>query len=235
MIAWHVVRPQAAGFRRLYRIFKDGIGMALDNPGTLRVLIADDHDLVLDTLGHFLCGQADLSVTTAHTLDEAMHRIAVDGPFDVVLLDYQMPGMNGLAGLEAALLANRGKVALMAGSSARPLIDRALEVGACGYIPKTLPARSLLSAVRFIASGEVYLPAELVAPNQTAAGLGGNLKPIEVDVLMHLCEGRQNKEIGHLLGLTEVTIKMHVKSVCGKLGASNRTQAVIVAKRENFF
>lgn len=209
--------------------------MALDGPVILRVLIADDHDLVLDTLDHFLCTQSDLAVATAPTLDAALRLIEAEGPFDVVLLDYQMPGMNGLEGLETALAANNGKVALMSGSSAWPLIERALEVGACGFIPKTLPARSFLSAVRFIASGEVFLPADLVAAGQSAKGLGGNLKPIEMDVLMHLCDGRQNKEIAHALGLTEVTIKMHVKSICGKLGANNRTQAVIVAKRENYF
>jgi len=201
----------------------------------LRLLIADDHELVLDTLAHYLQAQPDLSVTTAKSADEALAAIAGQGPFDLVLLDYQMPGMNGLDGLDAAIATNGGNVALMSGTAALPLIERALDRGARGFIPKTLAARSFLNAVRFIASGELFVPSEVVSGSQQANSPAADLKPIEMQVLMHLCEGRPNKEIAHALGLTEVSVKMHVKSICGKLGASNRTQAVIAAKRANIF
>ena len=198
-------------------------------------MVADDHELVLYTLGPFLVTEGGLSVSTAHTLREALDLIAADGPFDVVLLDYNMPGMNGLDGLSAAIDANGDNVVLFSGSTASALIESALDLGARGFIPKTLPARSLLNAVHFIASGEVYVPPGLVSQNQSGTPAAHDLKPNEMQVLMHLCEGRPNKEIASALGLTEMTIKMHVKSICGKLGASNRTQAVLIAKRENIF
>ncbi len=198
---------------------------------TLRLLIADDHELVLDTLAHFLNAQDGISVTTAQSQPEVLERIAQDPPFDLVVLDYQMPGMDGLDGLTATLSASPARVAVMSGSTGWPLIERALERGAHGFIPKTLPAQSFLDAVRRIVAGEVHVPAEgltSAGPQEAAA-----FKPVELDVLIHLCEGRPNKAIAHALGLTEVTVKMHVKSICGKLGAANRTQAVIIAKREH--
>lgn len=209
--------------------------MATRKDRKLRLLIADDHELVLDMLRHFLSSVGGMDVETVQSLGAALERIAEDGRFDLVLLDYNMPGMNGFVGLRDAIEANGGNVVLFSGSAAWPLIEGALENGARGFIPKTMPARSLLNALRFIASGEVFVPTEWVGAQQSRAAVAHDLKPIEMQVLMHLCEGRQNKEIASALGFTEMTVKMHVKSICGKLGASNRTQAVLVAKRENIF
>lgn len=201
----------------------------------MRILVADDHDLVRETIAAYLDGTEVEAVHTVATLDEALQSVAEHGSFDLVLLDYNMPGMNGFVGLRDAIEANGGNVVLFSGSAAWPLIEGALENGARGFIPKTMPARSLLNALRFIASGEVFVPTEWVGAQQSRAAVAHDLKPIEMQVLMHLCEGRQNKEIASALGFTEMTVKMHVKSICGKLGASNRTQAVLVAKRENIF
>lgn len=198
----------------------------------LRVLVADDHELILDAIAHFLNAQQDIEATTASSLQEALAVVAASCSFDVVLLDYNMPGMEGLSGLEAAIAATKGQVAIMSGAMSPPLVQRALAAGARGFISKNLNARSLLNAIRFIAMGEIYVPPDLVSPAPQVEGLGSRLKPAELQVLMKLCEGQQNRDIANTLGMPETTVKMHVRSICGKIGAANRTQAAIIARRE---
>ena len=197
------------------------------------VLIADDHALVAETLAGVLASEGAFTVATAVGIDDALQRIEENGWFRVILLDYNMPGMNGLEGLERVLAANRGSTALFSGSIFWPVIERALELGASGYVPKKLSVRSFVNAVRFLSTGETYLPADVLRMSQVTTGRIAGLKPIEQSVLMLICDGLQNKEIGRELNLNEALVKMHVKSICGKLGAKNRTQAAMMAKRDN--
>jgi two-component system nitrate/nitrite response regulator NarL len=197
------------------------------------VLIADDHALVAETLAGVLASEGAFTVATAVGIDDALQRIEENGGFRVILLDYNMPGMNGLEGLERVLAANRGSTALFSGSIFWPVIERALELGASGYVPKKLSVRSFVNAVRFLSTGETYLPADVLRMSQVTTGRIAGLKPIEQSVLMLICDGLQNKEIGRELNLNEALVKMHVKSICGKLGAKNRTQAAMMAKRDN--
>lgn len=204
-------------------------GPARSSEGT-RVLLVDDHALVAEMISSYLSTQPNMSIETSADLPGAMLLIRKGGPFDVVLLDYNMPGIDGLTGLSRLLEINGGNVALFSGVASHSVIERALELGAVGFVPKTIGVRSLVNAIRFMASGERYLPNDFIqkslgAPNASDAGL----KPVERKVLVHLCEGLQNKEIARLLELSEVSVKAHVKSICGKLGAKNRTQAVIIA------
>jgi DNA-binding NarL/FixJ family response regulator len=204
----------------------------------MRVLIADDHDLLRDTLELWF-RQEKIEVTTARDLDGAMSAVAAQEPFDLILLDYGMPGMNGLDGLRQALDGAKGaRVALMSGIAPREVAEKALEMGSAGFLPKTLPAKSLVNAVRFMAMGEQYAPidfmtaaAEVTPVNPLAA----KLTPREMDMLRKLCEGKANKEIARDLGIQEPTVKLHMKTLYRKIDAHNRTQAAMIAKEAGLF
>ena len=204
----------------------------------MRVLIADDHDLLRDTLIAFLGSEDGIELGSAATFEEACARIEEDAPYNLVLLDYKMPGMNGLEGLERALAMNGGqRVALISGQATREIAEQALALGAAGFVPKTLPAKSLVNAVRFMAMGEQYAPIEfMTAPPQSETNpLAQKLTARELQVLEGLTTGKSNKEIARDLDLTEPTIKLHMKTLYRKLDVNNRTQAAIIARDAGLF
>ena len=124
----------------------------------ISVLIADDHGMILDILSLYLSAQNDILVKTAADVESAAELLKKDGGFDVVLLDYNMPGMHGLKGLDRIMRANEPKpVAILTGNPTRRMMDEALEAGAAGILPKTMPAKSLANAIRFIHAGETCL------------------------------------------------------------------------------
>lgn len=197
----------------------------------MRILIADDHDLLRDVLRSYLEAEGGFSVETVADLPQALAAIARGPAFDLVLLDYAMPGMNGFDGLEAAVTASDGRpVALMSGLAPSGVPDRVLACGGAGYLPKTLPARSVVNAIRFMAAGEIYVPLDLARPQGAQPAADAGLSPRERQVLSGLCAGHANKEIARELGLREPTIKLHVKLICRKLGARNRTHAAMIAR-----
>ncbi|MCK0149487.1 response regulator transcription factor [Marivita sp. S6314] len=204
----------------------------------MKVLIADDHELILDTLVAFIETDGGIDVTTAPDFATAEAKIKTDGPFDLVLLDLNMPGMNGLDGLQKAIaMDNAAHVALITGEASRILAEKALELGAAGFVPKTLPAKSLVNAIKFMAMGEQYLPAGFMTA-ETAEDkhpLAQKLTERERQVLKGLTEGKSNKEIARDLDLSEPTIKLHVKTLYRKVGASNRTQAALIAREAGLF
>ncbi|TAG09757.1 MAG: DNA-binding response regulator [Rhodobacterales bacterium] len=198
---------------------------------SMRVMIADDHDLVREAIASFLQGEGVAEVVTVPNLQDAIRAADEGGSFDLVLLDYNMPGMNGLEGLALMIAANDQRpVAILSGTASRALAEQAIKAGAAGFVPKTMSSRSMVSAVRFMAAGEVYAPFNFMQQADTS---GGSLSQRETDVLRGLTEGKSNKEIARDLDLQEVTIKLHVKTLSRKLNAKNRTHAAMIAREMN--
>lgn len=200
----------------------------------MQILIADDHDMVRETIAVYLEQENGVKVTQTSSLDEALQVIANQPPFALVLLDYAMPGMNGLSGFEAALKANDGRpVALISGSANKAIAEKALEMGAAGFLPKTMAARSLINAVKFMAMGEIYAPLDFMTAQDEVNDAASHLSTREKQVLKGISEGKSNKEIARDVDLQEVTIKLHVKTLCRKLEAKNRTHAAMIARDQH--
>ncbi|WMS42798.1 response regulator transcription factor [Acuticoccus sp. MNP-M23] len=199
----------------------------------MKILLADDHELVRDTMRAFLEQEPGLHVTVAPDFDTAAKIITSDGPFDLVILDYQMPGMHSLESLKKAKELNfNNPVAIISGSIPRSVAEEALAAGAAGFLPKSMAASSLVNAVRFMASGEQYAPVRYLTEKEEAPvnEVAAKLSPRELQVVRGLFKGQSNKEIARDLDLQEVTVKLHVKTLCRKLDARNRTQAAMIAK-----
>lgn len=199
----------------------------------MHALIADDHGLLRDTLELWF-QQENIEVTAVADLNSTLSAIAHSDPMDVILLDYRMPGMNGLEGLARVLADCKGaRVALMSGLAQRDVVQQAMKMGAVGFLPKTLPAKTFVNAVRFMAMGEQYLPLEILSsPDKDVIDhtLVQRLSQRELEVLRLLAVGRSNKEIARDLNLREPTVKLHVTSLYRKLGSRNRAQAAVIAK-----
>ncbi len=203
----------------------------------MRILIADDHEMVRDTISAYFESEGRVTVLTEPDYQSAMKTLSLKGPFDLVLLDFNMPGMNGLDGLKSALKANPNQAfAILSGTAPNSVAQEAVETGAIGFIPKTMGAKSLVNAVRFMVAGETFVPASVLAPTETPeeTAFSQNLSMREKQVLKGLCLGQSNKEIARDLELQEVTIKLHVRTLCKKLDAKNRTQAAMIAKDAGF-
>lgn len=204
----------------------------------MKILIADDHDLLRDTLTLYFKNESGMDTVAVGTLAEAHALIENGDKFDLILLDYNMPGMNGLAGLHATLTLEGGqRVALLSGVASREIAEMALDAGAAGFIPKSLSATSMINAIKFMAMGEQYAPLGfMTAPVETKKHpIVETLSKRELEVLEGLTKGKSNKELANDLHIMEPTVKLHLKSLFRKLEVGNRTQAALLAQGAGLF
>ncbi|MCI0430087.1 MAG: response regulator transcription factor [Rhodospirillales bacterium] len=209
----------------------------------MKILLADDHNLVRDTIERFL-GQlgSDIHVLHAATLPQALKIARRGESLDLIILDLNMPGMNGLAGLKGMQAARPGvPVAILSGEIDPHIVRSALQAGAAGFLPKTMRAAAMLDALRLIASGERFVPDIALSTDSGMSegrpAVGGALASLtrrERDVLKLLVEGLSNKEIAHRLNIEVVTVALHLRSIYRKLGVESRTQAVRLAFKEGW-
>ncbi len=202
------------------------------------ILIADDHDLVRETIAAYLNKVDTFSVKVVADLPLALEASRSENTIDLVILDYHMPGMNGLRGLdEYRREFPQTKVALLSGVAERDVATAAMEHGAVGFLPKSLTAEALINAIKLIISGERYFPFDFAAapPAAILKTPFTELSAREMETLEQLCKGLANKEIARKLGIQEVTVKLHVKNLLAKLKVSNRTQAALLAKEHKIF
>ncbi|MBO9474136.1 MULTISPECIES: response regulator [unclassified Shimia] len=203
----------------------------------MRILLADDHGMVRETISAYLTTEGRAAVVAVSDYFEAMKALEQKGTFDLVLLDFSMPGMNGLQGLTDALAKYPEQpIAIVSGTAPNKVAQEALDAGAIGFLPKTMGAKSLVNAVRFMIAGESFVPPSVMAGGEAAeeTAFTKQFSQREKEVLTGLCKGHSNKEIARDLDLQEVTIKLHVRTLCKKLNAKNRTQAALIAKEAGF-
>lgn len=202
-----------------------------------RIVIADDHPLFRDALKLTLSEvYRDAEIVETGSLDEISAVLQDDDNADLVLLDLKMPGVQGFSGL-VYLRAQFPAVpiAVVSASDEDHTVRRSIDLGALGFIPKSLPVKEMQAAVRSVLDGEVWVPAGV---DMTASGDSeadeiaqrmATLTPQQMRVLMMLREGLLNKQIAYELSVSEATIKAHVSAILQKLNVESRTQAVIAA------
>jgi DNA-binding NarL/FixJ family response regulator len=213
----------------------------------MNILIGDDHLLFREGLCRLL-QQLDDKATfvEAGTFDEVLELARGDQEFDLILMDLQMPGFPGFAGVQEVCENQAGTpVVIVSASESQSDVRAALDAGASGYIPKSSSVKIMLSALNLVFSGGIYLPPAALlgdgagvggaAPSTTSSNASGHgpgapsLTQRQRDVLRCLREGKSNKQIAYELGLSEGTVKIHVTAVMRALGVRNRTQAVIAS------
>jgi len=205
--------------------------MAGQPPEPHAFLIADDHPMVRDALRtalqHAFPGAA---VALAGSLAEVEAALERQPETDALLLDLDMPGMDGLTGL-ALLRSERPTVPIIVVSAARDatIARRTHDLGASAYVDKSASLEEIARVVRAVLDGEILVPPE-AAESDTFAQRAAQLTPQQWRVLALMVQGDQNKQIAYKLGVGEPTVKAHVTVILRKLGVRSRTQAVIEAR-----
>lgn len=204
----------------------------------IRVLIADDHQVVRQGLRTFLDVQEDIDVVGEASDGAECVMLAESLDPDVILLDLKMPGVDGVEALRM-LRERRSTVRVLVVTSFADLgaVVPAVRTGAAGYVYKDVDPAALASAIRSVHAGHVLLTpdvaAALVAGDIPGADAGTRLTEREREVLAEIARGRSNREIARALVLSEKTVKTHVSSILMKLELQDRTQAALYAVRHN--
>ncbi|MCH2458550.1 MAG: response regulator transcription factor, partial [Henriciella sp.] len=178
----------------------------------MKLLIADDHDLVLDAVRSLLENELpDVEIELARSGTEVEKRLDAGERFDLLLLDLRMPGISGAQDVKELMKRHSDQpTAILSGMAARMEIQMLLENGARGFIPKTMPADGLVAAVRLILAGQVFSPMPADVENDAGSV---SLTPREREVLFCLQRGEANKEIARSLDIQETTVKLHLRSL----------------------
>jgi DNA-binding NarL/FixJ family response regulator len=216
-------------------------------PGTMKILVVDDHPLVLEALKGVLHQlDADVDVFEASAADSARELVRAHPDADLMLLDLGLPGADGFTLLEEFRNDYPAvPVVVLSGSESRENVTRALSLGAMGYIPKRYSNEVLIGALRLVLSGGLYVPPAVLAsdpaapkptpqvppPAATIRPEDLGLTPRQSEVLALVLQGLPNKLICRRLTLAEPTVKVHMQAVLRALDAQNRVQAVIQASR----
>jgi DNA-binding NarL/FixJ family response regulator len=202
----------------------------------MKILHADDHPMFREGIQFFLkLLDSDVDVVEASSFQALMDKLVLETPVDLLLLDLDMPGMGALEGFFTIRRRYPElSVAVLSGINNTQTIRVLLDGGARGFIPKSASSEELLAALRLITAGETYIPKSLFVKqiNSVADSSGSSsLTKRQLDLIALLAEGMQNKLIANALGITEGTVKQHLKTIFKKLNVQNRTQAMQAVHR----
>lgn len=197
----------------------------------IRVFSVDDHALLREGIAAIITNEPDMVlVAQASTGREAVQQFQKYQP-DVTLMDLRLPDMSGIDAMIAIRAeAPDARIIVLTTFEGDVEMQRALQAGARGYLLKTMPPRDLVAAIRHVHAGRKSIPTEVAA--QLAEHLSDEaLTAREIDVLSRVAGGNRNRDIADELAISEETVKVHMKHIMEKLGASDRTQAVAIALR----
>tara|TARA_R110002153_G_scaffold178920_1_gene332370 strand:- start:36 stop:677 length:642 start_codon:yes stop_codon:yes gene_type:complete len=205
-----------------------------------KAIVADDHPLFRSAMKQAIQGVLGSDIFEAASYQQTIDLLKEHNDVELIFLDLNMPGNDGLTGL--TLIRSQFPdvlVAIVSGDESPSMVRKAIDFGACGYIPKSTPLPMIAAAVQQLLDGEQWLPEELIAQVQKIEGSEeqefalklAQLTPHQLKVLQLMADGLLNKQIAYELGVSESTIKQHVSAVLHKLGFNNRTQAGVLFKQ----
>lgn len=204
-------------------------------------LIVEDHPLFGDALAMTLQSVSGIEdIVQAESLAQAVEHLEAGRAFDVILLDLNLPDVDGLEGLiSLRRIARNIPILLVTSVNETRVIRASLAAGAAGFVPKHSRREIFKAAFQALAAGEVYapdLPGEEEIGAMPASGINMAIRRLslltrqQAKILDLICEGKMNKQIAHELTIAETTVKAHVTAIMRKLGVSSRTQAVLLAR-----
>lgn len=203
----------------------------------MKILIADDHALFRDGLSMNLEKLAPQAIISQAANFTQAQKIAASEPnLNLIIIDLDMPDMSweeGLCNLQKA--APKARIVVISASDESRNIKKALELGVSGYISKRMDTKVLNSALQLIIDGGTYLPPSIVEKggvgNSGLRSSGKHLTSRQSEVLGYVAEGMSNKQIAYEMGVSEATVKLHINALLRAVGATNRTQAVVMAQK----
>jgi len=207
----------------------------------MEILVVDDHKLFLEGISYLLQKvEVGATVTAMSTFDEAMSSAATVDRYDLILLDLNIGGGDGVALLQRyADLGVFTPVVTVSASEDLQHIQSALDAGSMGFISKSLSGDEMLAAIETVLAGELFVPEtiarSLAAQSDNKQQMLSVLTKRQLAVLELLCQGCSNREIAEQLFLTENTVKSHVMTLFQKMTVKNRTECVLMAQQNHLF
>ena len=194
----------------------------------MNILIADDHGLFREGIRLLLEQLGDLVISEAKNRQEIHEQLSQGNTIDLLLLDLNMPGINSFEGVKDICASlPYTTVAVMSGNDANYIIEACLNAGALGFIPKSSSGKVMIHAIQMMMSGERYIPSKLFDGKRKLLPHGSaDISPRQQEVWALLAEGKSNKAIADVLGVSESTVKKHVTALLRKLGVHSRAEAM---------